>query len=51
MDFLFALEMWYYSIHKYNMLTHMGAFITIIYKAGYELTPRVVFDNVQAFLK
>ena len=51
MDFLIAPQMWNYKIHKYNMLTHMGAFITIICKTSYELLPRAVLDNVRAFLK
>ena len=29
---LFALQIWNYIVHKYNMLTHMGTFITINYK-------------------
>ena len=51
MDFLFVPQMQNYTIHKYNMLTHMGAFIIVICKISYELSPRVVLDNVQAFLK
>ena len=46
MDFLFVPQMWNYKIHKYNMLTHMGAFITLIYKTSCELSPRVVLDNI-----
>ena len=37
MEFLLSPQMWDYKIHKYNILTHMGAFITIIYKRSYEL--------------
>ena len=46
MEFLFAPQMQYEKIHKYNMLTHMSAFITIIYKTSCELSPRVVLDIV-----
>ena len=46
MDSLFVPQMWNYTIHKYNMLTHMGAFITIIFKSSYKLSPKVVLHNV-----
>ena len=51
MDFLFAPQMQNYKIHKYNMLTHMGTFITLICKTSGKLSARVVLDNVRAFLK
>ena len=51
MDFLFESQIWNYRIHKYNMLTQMGAFNTIICKESCKLSPRAIQDNVQAFLK
>ena len=50
-DFLFAPQMQNYRIHKYNMLTHTGAFTATICKTSCQLSPRAVLDNVWAFLK
>ena len=38
MDFLLSLQMQDYKIHKYNMLTHMGTFIIVIYKNKLRIT-------------
>ena len=46
-DFLFAPQMRNYRIHKHNMLTETGAFTATIC----QLSPRVVLDNIRAFLK
>ena len=43
MDFLFVPQMQNYSIHKYNMLTHMGTFITIICKTKLQTTIQSCF--------
>ena len=34
MDFLLSPQMQNCKIHKYNTLTHMGTFITVIYKTN-----------------
>ena len=51
MDFLFVPQMQNYKIHKYNMLTQTGAFITINCKISCELSARAILDNIGAFLK
>ena len=50
-DFLFMLQMQNYKIYKYKLLTHMDAFFIVICKTSYELSPKVVSDNVKAFPK
>ena len=51
MNFLLLPQMQNYRIHKYNMLTHIGASIIVIYKTKLQIKPIVILDNVQSFLK
>ena len=51
MDFLFALQMQNYKIHKYNMLTHIEAFVKNSTRLSCILSPKVFLENVWAFLK